>query len=89
MKTSQSRKSLEEHEALQAELDAETREFEETLAASSAEKDRLQSEKWEEQVKQQRALNLPEDEAPEAVATSEESVPKIYIYFIKNIHNLS
>ena len=69
------RKSLEEHEALKAELDNETREFEQTLANSEAEKDRLQSEKFEEQVKMQRALNIPESE-PRPSAQSSEKVHK-------------
>ncbi|KAF2364319.1 ADP-ribosylation factor-like 2-binding protein domain [Trinorchestia longiramus] len=58
------KKSLEEHEALQALLDEETRALEKTIAVSSGEKERLEMEKWQEQIKLQRALNLPESETP-------------------------
>ncbi|XP_018008857.1 cilia- and flagella-associated protein 36 [Hyalella azteca] len=68
------KKSLEEHEALQALLDDETRALEKTIAVSAADKERLEKEKWQEHVKLQRALNMPEPEAeamPEAPAAEE------------------
>jgi hypothetical protein len=68
------RKSLEEHEALQALLDDETRALEKTIAVSAADKERLEKEKWQEHVKLQRALNMPEPQAeamPDAPAAEE------------------
>jgi len=65
------KKSLEEHEAFQNELSSETREIEKELNASSAERERLQAQKWSEQVKLQQALNIePEEQLPPPPAPS-------------------
>lgn len=69
------KKSLEEHEAMQAELDSETRDLEKTIAASEADKDRLQHEKLQEKRKLQRALKLPDTSAvPQASAPSKSDI---------------
>ena len=54
-------------------MDAESRALEKTLAASAAEKNRLECEKLEEKQKMQRALKLPVTEPPPS-APSEETV---------------
>lgn len=71
------KKSLEEHEALQAEMDAETRDLEETMANSSSEKSRLENQKWEEGQKLQRALEMPEDEEPAPAPPEEEASDEV------------
>lgn len=55
------KKSLEEHDALQAELDAESRDLEKALVESKAEKERLEGERAREKEMLEKALKMSTD----------------------------
>lgn len=55
------KKSLEEHDALQAELDAESRDLEKALVESKAEKERLEGERAREKDMLEKALKMSTD----------------------------
>ncbi|XP_066946316.1 cilia- and flagella-associated protein 36 isoform X2 [Macrobrachium rosenbergii] len=72
------KKSLEEHEALQATLDAETRDLERALAESTEEKERLELERNREKEMLEKALkmSLSDDQAEEEQEEPEPLPPR-------------
>ncbi|XP_071549166.1 cilia- and flagella-associated protein 36 isoform X2 [Panulirus ornatus] len=70
------KKSLEEHDALQAELDAESRDLEKALVESKAEKERLEGERAREKEMLEKALKMSTD--AQVDSEPREALPNIH-----------